>query len=175
MHDAGPVAQPQWNRRLEELLPLFGHRNWLVVADAAYPAQSGAGIETIVADAHHGQVISTVLSAIALARHVRANVYVDSELAFMDDERSPGIGIFRTELEGVLQGLPICRLPHEQIIAKVDHCAQTFRVLIIKTEMLLAYSTVFFELDCGYWNADAEQGLRETIREAGKQAHANAQ
>ena len=27
--------------------PVMGHRNWVVVADLAYPAQSRAGIETI--------------------------------------------------------------------------------------------------------------------------------
>jgi len=33
------------------LLPLFGHRNWIVVADSAYPAHSMPGIETIVSGA----------------------------------------------------------------------------------------------------------------------------
>src|SRR5438105_2938044 len=39
--------------RLEEILKdrlqLYGHRNWLVIADSAYPAQSRPAIETIVA------------------------------------------------------------------------------------------------------------------------------
>ena len=45
----------------------------------------------------------------------------------------------------------------------LDQSAQLFRVLIIKTEMTIPYTSVFFELDCGYWNADAEQRLREAI------------
>ena len=29
--------------------------------------------------------------------------------------------------------------------------------------MTIPYTSVFFELDCGYWNAGAEQRLREAI------------
>jgi hypothetical protein len=29
--------------------------------------------------------------------------------------------------------------------------------------MTIPYTSVFFELDCGYWNADAEQRLRQLI------------
>jgi hypothetical protein len=60
------------------------------------------------------------------------------------------------------------RLAHEQIIDKLDHSAQTFRILIIKTEFTIPYTSVFFELDCGYWNAEAERNLREAILDAEK-------
>ncbi len=52
---------------------------------------------------------------------------------------------------------------HEQIIARLDQAAQVFRVLIIKTDLTIPYTTVFFELDCGYWSAEAEQRLRQAI------------
>jgi len=39
-----------WEEILKDRLQLFGHRNWLVIADSAYPAQSRPAIETIVAD-----------------------------------------------------------------------------------------------------------------------------
>jgi hypothetical protein len=29
--------------------------------------------------------------------------------------------------------------------------------------MTIPYTSVFFELDCGYWDADAEQRLRQAI------------
>jgi hypothetical protein len=32
--------------------------------------------------------------------------------------------------------------------------------------MLIPYTSVFFELDCGYWNAEAEERLREAIMKA---------
>jgi len=39
--------QSKWESQLHRQLPLYGHRNWIVVADSAYPAQSRPGIETI--------------------------------------------------------------------------------------------------------------------------------
>ena len=45
------ISMSNWERQLETLLPLYGHRNWIVVADSAYPAQSKPGIETVVSGA----------------------------------------------------------------------------------------------------------------------------
>ena len=58
-------------------------------------------------------------------------------------------------------------LPHEQIIAKLDQVSQVFRVLIIKTELTIPYTTVFFELGCAYWPGDAEQSMRKAMTAAG--------
>ena len=35
----------------------YGHRNWLVIADSAYPAQSRQAIETVVADEEQTRVL----------------------------------------------------------------------------------------------------------------------
>jgi hypothetical protein len=40
-------AQVSWQTKLEQELPLLGHRNWIVIADSAYPWQTAPGIETI--------------------------------------------------------------------------------------------------------------------------------
>ena len=58
-------------------------------------------------------------------------------------------------------------MPHEQIIAKLDQVSQVFRVLIIKTELTIPYTSVFFELGCGYWTGDAEQSMRKAMTAAG--------
>jgi hypothetical protein len=39
-----------WKDILTERLSLYGHRNWIVVVDAAYPAQTSQGIETILCE-----------------------------------------------------------------------------------------------------------------------------
>jgi L-fucose mutarotase/ribose pyranase (RbsD/FucU family) len=160
-----PVAS-DWKTQLGSILPLFGHRNWIVVADSAYPAQSKPGIETIVSSADQLDVARHVLDAITAAAHVRANVYADQELAFVAEADAPGIADYRRDLSVVLQGARVAYIPHEQIIAKLDRSAQVFRILIVKTEMTIPYTSVFFELDCGYWNADAEQRLRQAILES---------
>jgi len=48
-------------------LPLYGHRNWIVVADSAYPAQSKSGIQTIASGEDQIPVVQKVLDAIVAA------------------------------------------------------------------------------------------------------------
>ncbi|MGD0787875.1 MAG: RbsD/FucU domain-containing protein [Terracidiphilus sp.] len=156
-------AMPDWERHFRALLPLFGHRNWIVVADSAYPAQSKPGIETIFAGQAHIHVVQRVLEAITACDHIRANVFVDKELAFVAENDAPGISEFRQQLNTALYGKRVNRIPHEQIIQKLDQSAQVFRILIVKTDMTIPYTSVFFELDCGYWNAEAEERLRQAL------------
>ena len=152
-----------WERSLTSLLPLFGHRNWIVVADWAYPAQSSTGVFTIAANADQIHMIQKVSTAIATSKHVRARVYLDQELDFVAEEDARGVGAYRNELTSMLGTTEVTRLAHEQIIAKLATAADTFRVLVIKTDMTIPYTSVFFELDCGYWDGDAEERLRETM------------
>jgi D-ribose pyranose/furanose isomerase RbsD len=163
MNVAPGITKPDWKGQLKAFLPLFGHRNWIVVADSAYPVQSRAGIETIVSGTGQIEVARTVLGAIAASKHVRANIYLDQELQFVAEADAPGVSRFRTQLAELLKSAKTTTLPHEQIIAKLDQTAQTFRVLIIKTELTIPYTSIFFELDCGYWSAEAEQRLRQSM------------
>ena len=128
-----------WEQKLAALLPLFGHRNWIVVADSAY--------------------------AIRASIHVREKIYLDKELDAVDEADAPGIADYRERLTDALYGASVTRMLHEQIIHKLDQSAKLVRILIIKTEMTIPYTSVFFELDCGYWNAEAEERLREAMPE----------
>ena len=157
-------TQPTWEQELANRLPLFGHRNWIVVADSAYPAQSKPGIETIAAGGDHIEAVKTVLKRIGASTHVRANIYVDRELDSVAENDAPGINQCREQLFALLEGANVLPLMHEEIIAKLDACAQVFRILIIKTDLALPYTSVFFELDCGYWSAEAEERLRKAMQ-----------
>ena len=164
--DSQDTQQPAWEQELASRLPLFGHRNWIVVADSAYPAQSKPGIDTIVAGGEHIETVKTVLGHIGASTHVRANVYVDRELDYMAESDAPGISACRRDLLALLEGANLRQLAHDRIIARLDECAQVFRILIIKTGLALPYTSVFFELDCGYWNAEAEERLRAAMQRA---------
>ena len=162
------ISKPTWEHQLETLLPLYGHRNWIVVADSAYPAQSKPGIETLVSGAGQLEVARKVLEAVNASRHVRANVYLDQELDFVAEADAPGVGRYRTQLTQLLKGANTIPMLHEQIIAKLDQVSQVFRVLIIKTDLTIPYTTVFFELGCAYWPADSEAKMRKAMAAAGK-------
>jgi len=167
---AAGTTKPDWKGRLKALLPLFGHRNWIVIADAAYPAQSGAGIETIVAGGSPIQATRTVLDAIAAIKHVRANIYLDQELEFVADADAPGVSRYRAQLSELLNSAKPITLPHDQIIARLGDAALAFRVLVIKTELSIPYTTIFLELDCGYWSAEVEQRLRRAMAASAKKS-----
>ena len=154
-----------WRRKLAQELPVLGHRNWILIADSAYPAQSRAGIETIATGADQIEVVRTVLGALDNAKHVRATVYLDEEMEYILEKDAPGINAYRKELTALLAKRTVKSVPHEELIAKLDEAAKTFRVLILKTKLTLPYTSVFLELDCGYWDAESEQKLRQAIQQ----------
>lgn len=156
------VAQA-WKKVLLDCLPLYGHRNWIVVADSAYPLQSSAGIRTITC--HDGQfaVLRAVLAAIGKQQHVNAVVYTDAELQSVDEQDAPGVSAYRKQLAAMLGKVNVRVLPHEQIIAKLDKTAAMYEVLILKTDLMIPYTSIFLELDCRYWNAEAEKRLHGRI------------
>lgn len=152
--------KPHWQEILKDRLQLFGHRNWLVIADSAYPAQSSRGIETIVADEDQATALEKTIAILDECRHIKAKIYTDRELSFVYESDAPGIGAYRKQLSQLFNGHENQALPHEEIITRLDKVGETFRVLLIKTKMRLPYTSVFFELECGYWTAQAEDRLR---------------
>ncbi|MFO0844221.1 MAG: hypothetical protein U0797_17765 [Gemmataceae bacterium] len=159
-----PKPDNSWKDLLAKRLPLFGHRNWVVIADSAYPSQSRPGIETIVTGADQLEVVEAVLRVLGEQRHVRPNVHLDAELPHVEERDARGIARYRARLKAMLGRREIVSLPHEEVITKLDAAAAKFNVLILKTNLTLPYTSVFLELDCGYWGADAEKRLREAMK-----------
>src|SRR5437660_1211601 len=83
------AGDADWKTVVTETVPLFGHRNWIVVADSAYPDQSAPGIETIVSNADQLEVLQFVLDTLAHSPHVTPTVYIDQELNFVEDGDAP--------------------------------------------------------------------------------------
>ena len=153
-----------WEQVLKDRLILYGHRNWLVIADSAYPAQSKQGIETIAADDEQATVVERAFAILRQCKHVRPAIYTDEELRFVSEDDAPGVTAYRNQLACLLSGYEASSLPHEEIISMLDRVGETFRVLLIKTTMRIAYTSVFVELQCAYWNTPAENRLRAAIR-----------
>jgi len=144
-------------------LALLGHRNIIVVADSAYPLQSNPAIETRHIGGGQIERVIEILGKIQAAPHVNPIVMVDAELEHVAEEAAPGIAAYREALDKALEGAEVKKMPHIDIIRRLDETAQLFKVIILKTDAVLPYTSVFFELDCGYWDADREKALREAI------------
>ncbi len=158
-----------WRGELNRELEVMGHRNWIVIADSAYPCQSSPGIKTIVTGADHIEVVQEVLAAVERAPHVRPVVYTDSELPVVAETDAPGIENYRRRLAPILAGQTTHSLSHEEIIRRLDQASRLFNILILKTDMTMPYTSVFVELDCGYWSGDAQERLERNLGKQAKQ------
>jgi L-fucose mutarotase/ribose pyranase (RbsD/FucU family) len=163
-----PERVPEWRQRLRATLPRLGHRNWVVVVDAAYPEQVAPGIETIVTGADHLDVVKAVLADLDGQAHVRPVVHLDRELESVPERYARGIREFRGQLKDLLRGRDARAAPHEEIIARLDQAGKTFRVVVLKTNLTLPYTSVFLELDCAYWGRAAEKALRDVMGPPGR-------
>lgn len=153
-----------WEEILKDRLLLYGHRNWVVIADSAYPAQSSGGIETIAANDEQTTVLARTLAVLNECKHITPNIYLDEELSFVTEKDAPGVSSYRERLSALFKDHDVRALPHEEIIGRLDQVGGTFRVLLVKTNLRIPYTSVFFELDCGYWNTEAEGRLRAAMR-----------
>jgi L-fucose mutarotase/ribose pyranase (RbsD/FucU family) len=163
--EAVPTTRPpDWTEILSERLPQYGHRNWIAIVDSAYPAQTTPGLEMVqVNGANQLAAVRMVLQLLDQSKHVRPVIYLDAELAHVAEADAPGIDRYRVALDRSLKGRSPKLLPHGEIIDRLDAAGEKFRVLVLKTNLPLPYTSVFIELDCGYWSADAEQRLREAM------------
>lgn len=164
MPNVSAAKAPTWMETLREYLPALGHRNWIVVADSAFPLQISPGIETIVTGEDHFAVLDKVLKMVDGAKHIRPKVWLDKELSFVPEELAPGADDARRRLDEALKGRGAQPVLHEDLIARLDQAGRTFKIVMVKTTLAVPYTTVFLELDCGYWSPADEAKMREKMR-----------
>lgn len=153
-----------WQQFVQEQIKLFGHRNWILVVDAAYPLQSNSGIKTINSDTEQLRVVDYILEVIKKEKHVIPEVFLDKEIDFVPEKREGEVQQYRDELNKLLKGTEITKVLHEDLIAMVDESASIFNVLVIKTNLTIPYTSVFIRLNCGYWDVNSEQEMRKKMQ-----------
>jgi hypothetical protein len=153
-------AQTNWRAAVDQKLPLLGHRNWIVIADSAYPQYSSPGIDIIETNADQLQVAQYVLAAVNKSIHVRPEVLLDAELQYVPESDAPGVTAYRQRLDKLLAGSPAQRELHADLLRQLDDAGKVYRVVILKTRMAIPYTTVFLRLNAKYWGDDAEKRMR---------------
>jgi hypothetical protein len=165
---SGVDAGPGWQQLLDRELPLLGHRNWILVVDKAFPMQASQGMEVINTDEKLLPVLRYTLDRIDRSTHVKPVIYTDKEIGYITESESRGVGDYRSQLKDVLGKLGVHSLLHDSVFVRMDASSKLFKILVLKTNETLAYSSVFIQLDCAYWNAGKEAQLRETMKSAAK-------
>ena len=148
---------------VKEKIDLLGHRNWVLLVDNAYPEQNVPGMETILVEGDMLDNLPWFLDMLDNSPHITPIIYRDQELRYLDDGMVAGIGAFKKSMNNILGERAVEELPHEEIFKVLDKEGGLFKVLVIKTTQVMPYTSLFFQLDCGYWNADQEKALREKI------------
>lgn len=153
-----------WQSTLEQDLHLLGHRNWILVVDKAFPEQSSPGMKYIYVEQDLLPTLEYVLEKVEASSHVKPIIFQDKELSYITEEQIEGIAAFRSEAEKILEGKEVNTLLHDEVFSMLDESSSLFRVLVIKTNCTIPYTSVFLQLDCSYWNSDQENALREAMQ-----------
>lgn len=141
----------------------LGYRNWIVIAEASFPAHSRPGIRQVNASVEIPEALDYVLNALEQTESVRPHVYVTRELRSVENDFAPGIDELRKRLKGSLHGHEPAELDQQSLLTLLEDANRSFDVLVIRTPTALPYSSVFLELQPGYWDVDSEMRLRARI------------
>jgi hypothetical protein len=157
-------APVTWQQQLNNELPLLGHRNWILIVDKAFPAQSAPGIEVINTNDSLSSVLKYTLAKVQSSVHVKPIIYTDKELNYITEAQTPGINSYRGRLKTILGKLAVQSLLHDSVFVKMSTSSKLFKVLILKTNQTYAYSSAFIQLDCAYWDGNKEKQLRKAMQ-----------
>jgi D-ribose pyranose/furanose isomerase RbsD len=152
-----------WRDALVSHTAQLGYRNWIVVAEASFPAHSRPGVRQINANEEVPVVVDEVLRTLEQTQHVTPNIYLARELRSVENDFAPGIDEFRKQLRGSLHAHETAELEQQSLLTLLEDATKSFEVLVIRTNTALPYSSVFMELQPGYWNSDSESRLRDRI------------
>jgi len=137
-----------------------------VVADSAFPVYATPGIETIVINEDLPSVLKYVATAISSSGHVRATVFLDQELQFIDERDYPGVSELRRQITAPFSKDQVSSIPHTEAMTNIDEAGKTFRILFIKTTAMIPYTSVYMRLDCGYMSDEVERKIRTAMAAA---------
>ena len=129
-------SSSEWKAVFLSGLPLYGHRNWIVVADSAFPVYASPAIETIVVNEDLPTVLKYVARSISTSRPVRPTVFLDQELQFIDEQDYPGAAELRRQIMATFVQDHVSSIPDSEVMTKIDEAGKAFRILFLKTQQL---------------------------------------
>jgi len=159
----GQQAPKPWIGSLRNEMSYLGARNWVVIAEAAFPIQSRSGLRVLKLDADIPEVLEGVEQVIDEKHHVKPRVYVAAELENVPYDYAPGVRHYKKKLHESLSGRETVRLDNSMLLRLMGDANKSYRVLVIKTRTAIPYSTVFIELGSGYWDDESEAALRTSM------------
>jgi L-fucose mutarotase/ribose pyranase (RbsD/FucU family) len=152
-----------WRAAVDRQAAQLGYRNWIVIAEASFPAHNRPGLRQVAAPVEVPEAVDYVLQVLERTENVRPQVYLTREVRSVENDFAPGIDELRKRVRDSLHGHEPTELDQQSLLTLLEDANRSFDVLVIRTQTALPYSSVFLELRPGYWDADSEQRLRERI------------
>lgn len=156
-------SKSNWQTAVDNQSAQLGYRNWIVIAEASFPAHNRPGLRQISAPVEVPEVVDYVIHSLEQTESVRPRVYLTRELRSVENDFAPGIDPLREKLKESLHGHEITELEQQSLLTLLQDANRSFDVLVIRTQTALPYSSVFMELQPGYWDSTSESALRERI------------
>ncbi len=152
-----------WRGAVDSQAAQLGYRNWIVIAEASFPAHNRPGVRQVSAPVEIPEALDYVLQALEQTENVRPQVYLTREVRAVENDFAPGIDEFRKRIQNALHGHEATELDQQSLLTLLEDANRSFDVLVIRTQSALPYTSVFLELQPGYWDEASETRLRERI------------
>lgn len=159
----GMRSENAWQGAVDWQVAQLGYRNWIVIAEASFPAHSRTGVRQVTAPVEVPEALDYVLQSLERTENVRPQVHLTRELRTVENDFAPGIDTLRSRIQSALHGHETTELDQQSLLTLLEDANRSFDVLVIRTQTALPYSSVFLELRPGYWDAESESRLRERI------------
>lgn len=155
--------EKEWQAAVDRQAGQLGYRNWIVIAEASFPAHNRPGVRQVAAPVEIPEALDYVLNALEQTENVRPQVYLTREARSVENDFAPGIDDLRQRIKNALHGHEATELDQQSLLTLLEDANRSFDVLVIRTQSALPYTSVFLELQPGYWDAESEARLRERI------------
>ncbi|MFT5882595.1 MAG: hypothetical protein ACI9FG_001099 [Crocinitomicaceae bacterium] len=153
--------QRTWIQQVDSEIAELGAYNWILITESAYPAPDRPGAHTLLSPYKLPRTLDSVLQSIESIGHVRPRIYLSRESAELNEDYAPGIDNHRSNLTKHLNERPTQSLSADSLESLMRSSKKGNRVLVVKSQTTLPYTTIYIELESGYWDGESETALRK--------------
>lgn len=154
---------PAWLNTVDHEVQKLGTFNWIIIAEPSFPALSRSGVTTITTPVSTTEALDGVLQSLDAHSHVRPSIHLTREATAVTEHDTPGINDYRAKLNEVLRERETLTLTDRALNLLITDARKNYRILVIKTTTSLPYTSVFLELESGYWDGTSETALRKRM------------
>ena len=155
---------PAWIKLVNTEILELSKFSWIIVTDPAFASLNQRSITTVTVDSSSPEVLEEVFSILENNGQVDSKIYFSKESRFLKESDIPGIREFKIKRENAIEGRKTRALDHLALEILLMDAQKKYRVLIIETNTLIPYSSIFLELESAYWDGESETALRKRMK-----------